>query len=105
MKYKDGDSIVNYLKDYQRVESTIENLWQTSVKNSGELYSLGTKKLIYQSSSTGLWKDTCQSYILKNRCVQKLKHFIIIKLNNIIIMINQAEGKKQKQLNTKTGMV
>ena len=62
LKYKDGDSIVDYLQNYKRVQSTIENLRQTTGKNVGELYSLGTKKLIYQSISTGLWKDTCPMF-------------------------------------------
>ncbi len=47
LKYKDGDSIVPYLQKYKGVQSTIENLRQTTGKNAGELYSLGTKKLIY----------------------------------------------------------
>lgn len=62
LKYKEGDSIVDYLKDYKKVQSTIEKLRQTTGKNAGELYSLGTKKLIYQAISTGLWKDTCPMF-------------------------------------------
>jgi len=62
LKYKDGESIVDYLQNYKRVQSTIENLRQTTGKNAGELYSLGTKKLIYQAISTGLWKDTCPMF-------------------------------------------
>lgn len=62
LKYKEGDSIVDYLKDYKKVQSTIEHLRQGTGKNSGELYALGTKKLIYQAISTGLWKDTCPMF-------------------------------------------
>jgi dipeptide/tripeptide permease len=43
--------------------------------------------------------------MFEKQMVQMLNSFIIFKLINIIIKINRTEGKKQKQLNIKIGMI
>ena len=53
--YIDG-SIVPYLnKNLKNIEKVIDNMEQK--RNPGELYSLGSKKIIYQSVSSGLYKN------------------------------------------------
>jgi len=95
LKYKDGDSIVDYLQNYKRVQSTIENLRQTTGKNVGELYSLGTKKLIYQAISTGLWKDTCPIFEKQmGKEAKKFYNFQTEKYNN--------EDKSNRRKKTET---
>jgi hypothetical protein len=95
LKYKDGDSIVDYLQNYKRVQSTIENLRQTTGKNVGELYSLGTKKLIYQAISTGLCKDTCPIFEKQmGKEAKKFYNFQTEKYNN--------EDKSNRRKKTET---
>jgi len=49
-------SIIPYLnKNFKNIEKVINNMEQK--RNPGELYSLGSKKLIYQSVSSGLYKN------------------------------------------------
>lgn len=62
LNYKDGDSIVDYLKDYTNVSNVIDNLKQTRGKDKGNVYAQSTLKLFYQSISTGFYNNSCPPF-------------------------------------------
>jgi len=57
-KNKKNESIVQYFKDYKRVEQTINSL----TKKEGEQYAQSTIRSTYQAISTGLHKKGCPAF-------------------------------------------
>ena len=57
-KNKKNESIVQYFKDYKKVEQTINSL----TKKEGEQYAQSTIRSTYQSISTGLHKQGCPAF-------------------------------------------
>jgi hypothetical protein len=56
-----GGSIVPYLnKNFKHIQEVINKMQQR--RNEGELYSLGSKKIIYQSVSSGLYKSAIPEF-------------------------------------------
>ena len=55
---KKNESIVSYLKDYKKVEQTINSL----TKKEGEQYAQSTIRSTYQAISTGLHKQGCPAF-------------------------------------------